>query len=67
MKELRDFARRVSPAIRRLDSLLVPLCGSFQDSNGKHMMPGGQAREELVQRLRDAKAAIESGLEVLEQ
>lgn len=65
MNHLRYIARATRPAVERLDALLVPLSGTFKDSEGVYVMTEEQTRAELVTRLRDAASAITEALEGL--
>lgn len=65
MTQLQTIARAVRPAVDNLDALLVPLSGTFKDSEGKYVLTYEEARNELAMRLREASAAIGEALEVL--
>lgn len=66
MNDLRDIARSIRPSVERLDALLVPLSGTFKDSEGVYVLSREQAGAELVTRLREAASTITGALEDLQ-
>lgn len=56
-------ARRLTAPVGRLDALLVPLAAGGSDSHGGNVCrDAAELRERLVERLGEAKVAIEAAL-----